>query len=351
MVDSLDKLYTQFDANAFAERHGGHKESPSARSREWLLPCPAPSCASDRLRWRHEPGVKMAWICWGCGRSGDTLDLICQLEQVDREGAIAFLDGEYVGGDAPSELRTKLVVPKPSAVTLDRLPQIRYPNGYETIDPNLPMHARARAYLASRGIFRDAISEYGIGFARTGRLANYVIFPVFMDGGLVYWQARATWDPPHGATRDYRKAWERATKYRKTLNPVSYGGATTADQVIFNYDRARAEPHVVVCEGPVDAIKVGAHAVALLGKASSPTKIERLLRLPAQRYTVYLDPGEAEREKAEELATQLSEFAPTFIATPPPGYDPGALTQEQNTYVIANAPPFKPTGLVSNLRF
>jgi len=82
----------------------------------------------------------------------------------------------------------------------------------------------------------------------------------------------------------------------------------------------------------------------------SPMKVERLLRMHARRYTVYLDPGAEEAEAAESLAGELSGFAPTFIAIPPAGLDPGDLTPEQNAAVIAQGRPWRGAALKSDLR-
>jgi DNA primase len=348
MIDELRRAMRAFDAEAFTARHGGHKESRNPHSCEYLLHC---LCGSDRLRWRHEPGVKQAWKCWGCSRSGGTIDLVMLLERVDRFTAIGIILDGYNGGDAPTELREDLRIRPAARTELIRLPAIHPPRGFELISPPPHPHRQAIDYLiGERGLSWGDIQRWRIGFARVGRLKGYVVFPVFMDGGLVYWQARATWDPPRHLNRDQRRAWEKATGYRKTLNPLNREQAAAASEVLLNYDVARVAPHVVVVEGPIDAIKVGPHAVALLGKVATEAKIERLLRMFAQRYTVYMDPGEEERQKAEQLAEQLSDFAPTFIADPPEGYDPGALTPAQNAAVIARAPAFKVRGLVSDLR-
>lgn len=346
MIDELDRAQAAFDAGRFVARHGGHKESPNQHSHEYLLTC---ACGSDRLRWRHEPGVKLAWVCWGCGASGGLVELVMLLERVDRMTAIGIIVDGYHGGDAPTELRDDLRIAAPSQVDLTLLPRIEPPKGFELVAWRQD-HAFAVNYmLQARGVPWGAVQAYRIGCARYGRLKGYVVFPCFMDGGLVYWQGRATWDPPAHLNRDQRKAWEKATGYRKTLNPLNSEKNAGASEVLFNYDQARVQPHVVVVEGPVDAMKVGPHAVALLGKGTE-TKIERLLRMFAQRYTVYLDRGEEEREKAEKIAEQLSDFAPTFIAEPPEGHDPGSLTPTQNEVVIKQARAFKTRGLVSSLR-
>ncbi len=334
---------------AFAKRHYGYKESKNARSKEYLLVC---RCGSERLRWRHEPGVKEAWICWGCRRSGDTVQLVQWLEQLNDEDAVEFILKGYEGGDAVTMLtdptRPERVVHLSDREALKRLAVIRWPKGVDIVADN-EVSRRAWVYLLGRGLTREQVFEYRVGFGRHGRLAGYVVFPIFMDGGLVYYQGRATWDPPAG-TSEHRRAWVKATGYRKTLNPVNRDGNASAEQVLFNYDRAMVEPHVVICEGPIDAIKVGQHAVALFGKVPSNTKIERLLRMHAQRYTIYLDPGDEERDSAEQLAAELSGFAPTFIATPPDGSDPGSLSQEENRRVLGQAEPYRPglrTGAVS----
>lgn len=347
--ERLERAIRAFDAQSFCDRHGGYKESVQDRSREWLLPCP--SCGSDRLRWRHEPGVKTAWICWGCRQTGGPIELIMLMEGVSRMDAIGYLVDGYVGGDAPTKLQQTATIRKPVERTrLERLPPIQYPKGVETIRP-LPMHPRVWQYLHyERGLFPPTVLGYRLAVGLRGRLRDYVVFPVFMDGALVYYQGRAMWNPPSHLSKVAKKEWAKATGYRKTLNPLSVEGNATASEVLFNYDRARAEPHVVICEGPVDAMKVGPHAVALLGKAESPQKIERLLRMNAQQYTVYLDNGEEEQEAAWRIARELSGFAPVSIATAPQGFDAGALSPEQNQEVIRGARPMRSLGLSSGLK-
>jgi len=346
--DVLERALEAFDAESFAERHGGHKESRSPRSFEYLLIC---TCGSDRLRWRHQPGVKQAWICWGCSTTGDTLDLVGRLEGLDRNGAAAYVEAGYVGGDAPTGLVAGARVRAPARTSLMRLPQMPYPHGVEALTWGAPRHLKAWRYLLEeRGLARETVSSWPLGIGVEGWLRDYVVFPVQMDGGLVYWQGRASWDPPKHLDKDGRKAWAKATGYRKTLNPANRDKQASAEEVLFNYDRARVSTHVVVVEGPIDALQVGPHCVALFGKRASDTKVERLLRMLAHRYTIYLDPGAEEHAKARQLARQLHEFAPTFIASPPPGADPGELTPEQNARIIEKAPAYRTQGLTSRLR-
>ncbi len=280
-------------------------------------------------------------------------------ERVDREDAITYIMDGYIGGDARLSLSEIARMPEPITIErkqLQRLPQMKWPSMVARVTTR---HATAMNYLIGRGISFDQIDQYNVGVGLSGRLKDYVVFPVYMDGGLVYWQGRATWNPPEGLSREGKKAWAEATGYRKTLNPFNPPKGieqATAGEVIFNYDRALACPHVVITEGPVDAMKVGTHAVGLLGKGTD-TKVERLRRMRAQRYTIYLDRGvlktgqfkTEERERAEELAAELDGFAPVYIAVPPSGHDPGSLTPEQNARIVEAAEPYREIGLKSGL--
>jgi len=351
MSEKLTRALNAFDADAFASKHGGYKESRNPRSFEWLVPCPL--CGSDRLRWHHEPRAKQTWICWGCRATGDTLYLVQILERCAEIDALGYVLDGYVGGDAPvalTEIARSPITVSAARLTVPRLAQIQWPSGVEVL-AGIQRHARGWSYLHNeRAILLDDAIEWRVGFGTRGRLKDYLVFPIFMDGALVYWQARAAWDPPKHLDDAARRAWKKATNYRKTLNPIARDGDARAGDVLFNYDRASVAWHVVICEGPIDAVKVGPNAVALLGKVPSPMKVERLLRMHARQYTVYLDPGAEEAAAAESLAGELSGFAPTFIATPPEGQDPGDLTTQQNAEVLSHGRPFRGVALKSNLR-
>jgi hypothetical protein len=341
---ALRRALQAFDIAAFVRKHGGYKESASKYSCEYLVTCP--HCSSDRCRWRHgrnerEGTFGAKWVCWSCGRSGNSIDLIASLEKIDLPAAMDLVLDGYVGGDP---ITTLVPVLSQQRQRVERLPTIPWPLGVEMVT-NVPMHAAGIEYLARRGVDLATAQEWKLGVGRNGRLANYVVFPVYMDGGLVYWQGRAMYEPPPAPPelvdpaqrKAWTKDWIKANHYQKSRNPIDLGAHASASEALLNYDRARMSPHVVICEGPFDAIKVGDHAVALLGKVAQQAKIERLLRMRAQRYTVYLDRGVQERAHAERLAEELRHYAPTFIATPPEGYDPGSLSREQNAWVVDHA--------------
>lgn len=350
MDPRLTRALKQFDALGFVLKHGGYKETPSIYTYEYLLPCPRPGCGSDRLRWNARKGT---FICWGCKLTGDTIYLVQAMEKIDEPGAIDFIMDGYVGGDAKIdklEGLTPLTAEQQRHVKAKPLREIPWPHGVELLSSPCAPHERAWGYLRGRGVPEPSVRHWRLGFGRSGRLGNYVVFPCYIDKKLVYYQGRATWDPPAHLSPEQRKAWEKETGYRKTLNPISQEGLATAGEVLLNYDQARSQTHIVIVEGPFDAIKVGGHAVALLGKVMTPQKLDRLMRSRATRYTVYLDIGKEEQEAAEKMAAQLSAFGEVFVATPPKGFDAGALTPDQNRWVIERARRWRPGRLSSFLQ-
>jgi len=322
-VISVARAVERFDAQTFIARHGGRKESRSAQSHEYLLDCRA--CGSSRLRWNAQ---KAAWICWGCKRSGTTVELVAEFEGVTLRAAEELICDSYVGGDMPTHL---VAVEPPKVRAVRRLPTISLPAVIAA-----EQHPQVRNYLRHRNVDPAMSQAYGLCGGIEGATRGYVIFPVRMDGALVYWQGRASWDPPF-ADAEQNKQWVKSTRYRKTLNPRAddAGQNATAGEVLFNYDFARTAPHVVIVEGPFDAMQVGPHAVALLGQGTG-AKLARLRAMGATRYTVYLD-RDAE-DAARRLAGELAALAPTYLATPPPGHDPGSLDPARNAAVIAAAP-------------
>lgn len=303
-------------------------------SHEWLFTCP--HCSSSRLRFNAQ---KRAGICWGCKRGFDTFALVRDVLKLDELGAVQWFISRYIGGDSNAAALSSALMPmEPPKPAVRRLPQSPWPDGAEILTVPCAPHARAWEYLARRGIDEPMVREFGLAFGRSGRTKDRIVFLCRMDGTLVYWQARATWDPPSGLTKEQEREWRARTGYVKSINPlIRSSDDVQAHEVLFNYERASVEPHVVICEGPIDAIKVGVHAVALLGKVAGPVKLERLKRMRAQRFTIYLDHGADEAASAEAIARELSAHAEVRICAPPPGYDAGSLTREQNASIVTRA--------------
>lgn len=117
-----------------------------------------------------------------------------------------------------------------------------------------PLGAPGLDYLESRGISLELAKEYGLKY---NPAESRVVFPIVVEGVLRGWQAR------------YIKPTEFTTKEGKTVKiPKIVSEGAVGGKVLMFQDRLRGADHVVLVEGPVDAMKchlIGGN-VACMGK-------------------------------------------------------------------------------------
>ena len=198
------------------------------------------------------------------------------------------------------------------------VPEVQFPFDYYPIDHEFSK--RGVEYLATRGIDLDVAREYKLRYAPAKRR---VVFPVEVGDRLVGWQERIVVATKH---------WdEEGGRYRESAKMLSSKNIPTAQVVMFA-NRLQDSKHVVVCEGPIDAIK--AHLcggnVATMGKAIGPGQVEtirdpeRLTRALVgnfrcggiERVYLALDP-----DAARETGRLIREFSDmeVYLMTPPKG--------------------------------
>jgi len=181
-----------------------------------------------------------------------------------------------------------------------------------------PMATKGAAYLAERGIPLDVAVEYRLRYSRKERRVG---FPIVQDGKMIGWQARTivkdtkTWDEKKG------KYFEGS----KILTHCPSGG----DSALMFSDRVTRGGHLVLCEGPVDAMK--AHLcggnVATMGKGVTRAKLALIKNLGVKKVYLALDPDAA--AETARLAAALSDYE-IYVISPPPGYkDLGEMSFEQ----------------------
>lgn len=129
-------------------------------------------------------------------------------------------------------------------------------------------------YLKWRGVTDEQIDDYGVGYCVTGDFAGYLVFPYYQGGLPVYFTTRAV----------------LTATGKKSLNPE-------ADRrwYLYNYDRAIRQKHIMLVEGPLDAIRVGRAAIAVGGKVLLDEQIDLLDRDHIEEITVVFD-SDAHRE-------------------------------------------------------
>jgi len=184
--------------------------------------------------------------------------------------------------------------------------------------------ARGRAYLAGRGIPVDIAMAYGVRFSP---IENRVIFPVYVNGQLLGWQGRLV------VTNEFLDDDKGQMGY---VAKIASTPALPKEHVLMFQDRLLNQDHVVLCEGPVDAIK--AHLcggnVASMGKGVSPGQlaairmaVKALQKAHRPRFYSGLDPDA--QDEVGRLVGALEEDFECYQIEPPEGKDLGALSFEE----------------------
>ena len=131
--------------------------------------------------------------------------------------------------------------------------KITLPCIYSLAGPGVPTNISD--YLLKRGLDPAELTQtWYAGFGKIWFYPdNVLVFPIYQNNVLKSWQARY-------AGEDYAKL--KKPKY-------FWPAGTKKSWLLYNLDRAKLHPVVVVTEGIIDCIKVGAPGVALFGKEPS----------------------------------------------------------------------------------
>jgi hypothetical protein len=331
-----------FDLLGYVIDHGGEE----AQVNQWALVCP--TCGKKKLV--VDLG-RRAWHCWVCEQygaadartgkrqvlqgAGGLIDLVQFLEGWDRKRAAEFVLAQtnlqppnlgHIDGDLRASVAKELD-------GLRTLPQLSCPECTKKIDGAMP-------YMVQRGISMEDVRMFGLFYCDGGRYRGRLIFPVYEDGRLVYFQGRAMWE-------------SKEPGFLKSLNPVREEGAGVSSEVLFNLDQARFAARVAITEGPIDAVHVGPDAVCTFGKKISATQIAKMLRAGVKAVDLIWD-GPSEREPqgawpemfavAPTLAT-LFDTRLVFV----PQKDPGSWSRAENAFFRTQGRPVSSFAQVARL--
>lgn len=148
-------------------------------------------------------------------------------------------------------------------------------------------------YLKERGADAGHVLRHAIGYCSAGRYRRRLIFPVIMDGTVVYSTNRYCGD-----------------HVMKSDNPVNVDGHYRKEDCLLGFDRARGAKVVAITEGPFsmmafdDLDDLGVRPVALMGKTISPEQVRLLKRLVdegTEEFAVATDPDADEMKVAAPI--------------------------------------------------
>lgn len=167
--------------------------------------------------------------------------------------------------------------------------RLALPTGYKKIFTGVEGQ-KALQYLLKRGISRQTIASYEIGYCgpyADPKYANRVLIPFYSGGRLVNFQARAL---------------------IKGVEP-RYTGPSKADgaesNCLFNLDRAAENGVIFLVEGPFDALRLPEYAVSLVGSVWNETKRKKILQAKPLAVILCLDNDQAGKEATSKIYKDL----------------------------------------------
>lgn len=321
----------RFDIAEYVEANlTNAKPVQAGNGNEMTAVCPA----CDRYGGFYVNTETGAYVCWKCDfRAHTVVGLVAQVEDLSWSDARGFIFTRSVKLRRKSDvfsLADRVRALRPHAIRDDDEPEsveVELPEYYVPIyDAKRDPVWQLPRYVKERGVKARTARAWGLGYCRRGKYGDRLVIPIDCPAG-VSWTARAmskdVWGP-------------------KYLNPP---GADHR-RLLIGWHVSRVTGDIVLCEGPLDAVKLYQHdlpALALGGKELHDEQLDMLRALPPlAAVTVMLDPEEeiAPYKLAERLALH---FENVYIAHLPrktkdgKKLDPGESTREQAHRAVDDA--------------
>jgi len=177
---------------------------------------------------------------------------------------------EFRRVDINEEIKIELIdnFSGPPVRQMDIIKPIQFPE-YHMLPIDVPESAEGADYLNGRGVSVEIAKKYGITYSP---MLRRVIFPITMDGKTYGYQGRAIDKVPDGLRMRNNLGFRR-------------------DSLVMFLDNLKNSKHVIICEGPVNAIKfdkVGG-AVCTMGKVVADYQREAILRCGIDKVYLALD--------------------------------------------------------------
>ena len=249
---------------------------------------------------------KNIWNCFSeCKNGGNVLDFIAQMENVSIHAAALKaiewfrLDGQTLtrSSRAESDDDTGAETEKPKATTTPK-------RETEKAEPNkalkfrLEKLEREHPFLAERGLSKETIEAFGVGFCAKGMMAGRIAIPIANDRSeVVAYVGRFPGEPSEDTPK-----YKLPPGFRKSLE-------------LFNIDRVMKEPAdlpLVIVEGFFDCMSLHQNGcrkvVGLMGTSLSAEQENLILRHTSDNahVVIILDEDEAGRAARTEIAARLA---------------------------------------------
>jgi len=316
--------------------------------------------------------IKQIFYCFGCSKGGDVYNFVMEMEKCEFPEAIRIV-AEKCGISIPrpkehSPGERKENQQRSVLVEMHREAQTFFVKQLE----GTPEGKAARAYLEDRGLDKDTITRFGIGYAPSGgdlllrQLKSKYNERMLVDSGLVSrdqggrlfdrFRRRITFPISNESGKivafGCRALGDDQPKYLNSPETPIY----SKSNLLYHMDRAkegiRRQDFAILVEGYMDAIAVAragiSNVVASCGTSLAEPQIKLLGRF-TRRVVVNYDPDTAGQTATERSLALLLEqdFEVRVLTLPPVGNkkaDPDLFIREmgKDAYLklLKEAPPY-----------
>jgi len=317
--------------------------------------------------------IKQIFYCFGCGKGGDVYNFVMDMEKCEFPEAVKVV-AEKCGIAIPRQKERSPEERKENQqrsvlVEMHREAQTFFVKQLE----GTPEGKAALAYLEDRGLDKDAITRFGIGYAPSGgdlllrHLKPKYSDKLLVDSGLVSrdqsagrlfdrFRRRITFPISNESGKivafGARALGDDMPKYLNSPETPIY----SKSNVLYHMDRAkealRRQDFAILVEGYMDAIAVAragiSNVVASCGTSLAEPQIKLLGRF-TRRVIVNYDPDTAGQAATERSLSLLLEhdFEVRVLALPPVGNkkaDPDLFIREKGAddylKLLKEAPPY-----------
>ncbi len=321
--------------------------------------------------------TRQFYHCFGCGVSGDVFSFVQKIENITFPEAIRVV-AQKLGIPLPKATYSNPAEAKEAKLRSQLLDAHERATAFFQECLNRPEGARAREYLAGRGLDEKTIAEFRIGYAPDSgfllrdRLANEFAEEVLRESGLFSWKEALSGEQnqiPRSARNDKSENGSRTTNdrrpttlYSKFRNRIMFPIANDAGKIIaftgrtlstdekagpkylnspetpiyskskvlFNLDHAkeaiRKLDYAILVEGQMDCISVYAagfhNVIASSGTAFTELQAKLLARF-SKNVVVNFDPDTAGAKATERtLGLLVEEEFQIRVLTLESGFDP-----------------------------
>ena len=242
---------------------------------EQLFHCPL--CKHHKMKMSVNVD-KSVFKCWICDKSGRDLGYIVRKfgtrqhrdEWAKYSDQVEITDFDFLFKEPDGPVEQRVSLPDQLVSLTSKTPSVSA--------------QIALRYLSKRGVSRDDILKWKIGYCSDGEYAGRVVIPSFNENGYAnYFVARS-----------YGKAWPR------------YKNPPASRDIIFNELYVNWNEDIVIVEGVFDAIKAG-NAIPLLGSTlrESSALFQAIIKSGC---SVYLALDEDASKKTRSIARLLMKY-------------------------------------------